>query len=153
MKKLLAVFSIMLITLSGCKGFDYDMMVCSYHGMQSLSYEVRYEQEKILNIAVVEYQDLRNVSDKEYEKQLKTIEKLRDEREEYSGIKTSLENNDREITLYTEINYEKYNCNKDSLSLLQVKLQKKDFKDVQTLREKLLQNRFDCDEIVAKDQQ
>lgn len=153
MKKIFALALLTLVTLSGCDTFDYDMMVCGYHGMGSLTYEIRYKDGDIKNIAVVEYQDLRSVSDETYEKQLENIEKLRKRRERYDGIKTSLEDNEKEVTLYTEIDYTKYDCNKDKLSLLQIKLQKKDFKDVNTLRDKLLSNTFECDEIVGKNEQ
>lgn len=153
MKKLFILALLALVTLSGCDTLDYDMMVCGYHGMDSLKYEIRYKDNDIKNIAVVEYQDLRSVSDETYEKQLENIEKLRERRERYDGIKTSLEDNEKEVTLYTEIDYSKYDCNKDKLSLLQIKLQKKDFKDVKTLRDKLLSNSFECDEIVVKNEQ
>ena len=75
MKKLIGLLLCFLM-LSGCESLDYEMMVCKYQGMNSLYYEIRYKEDEIRDIIVVEYLDLKDVPEQVYKERLDYFEKL-----------------------------------------------------------------------------
>ena len=91
MKKLIGLLLCFLM-LSGCESLDYEMMVCKYQGMNSLYYEIRYKEDEIRDIIVVEYLNLKDVPEQVYKERLDYFEKLQKIMERYAGIDAYLEN-------------------------------------------------------------
>lgn len=148
MKKLIGLLLCFLM-LSGCESLDYEMMVCKYQGMNSLYYEIRYKEDAIRDIIVVEYLDLKDVPEQVYKERLDYFEKLQKIMERYAGIDAYLENDGKELSLKTVVDHEKYDCYKDSLDLFKVDLVEGDFDSVETLRNKFVTSTMECDVLVS----
>lgn len=148
MKKI-AVFFLCLILLSGCNSIDYDMMVCSFRNNLDVRYEVRYKDNQIMDIAIVEYLNLNYISEKGYKDRIKHIRKVLKNRDEQKGIKTYLRDDNKEVMMKTVVDINKYNCYHDGLSLFHIDIEKGDLENIEVLRNKLISKSGSCDEIVT----
>ena len=148
MKKLM-IFIVCVLLLSGCSVFDYEMMVCNYNNSPTTTYEIRYTDKKIRDIMIVEQIDLSNLSQKDYNNQLRRLRNATNVIGYARGIDTYLEENGTDITKKIVINIKSYNCINDRLGLIPIELSEDDLASVEALRTRLVENSFACDVLVT----
>lgn len=153
MKKIMTVLLICVFLLCGCENFNYDLMVCNYHGMESLKYEIRYWKDEILSIASVEYLDLREFNDEFFESRMQYLKNDANVLGYYRGIETYIEEDDREITRRIVVDIEKYDCINDRFGIIQADLEEADLESVEALRNKLMNSGCECDVLVTTEAQ
>lgn len=152
MKKLITFIACVFL-LCGCEDFNYDLMVCKYHGMESLKYEIRYAQDKVLSITSVEYLDLREFNDALFKSRMQYLKNDANVLGYYRGIEAYIEEDNREITRRMVVDVDKYDIINDRFNLFLVDFVEEDFASVEALRNKLVESGNECDVLVTTHEQ
>lgn len=147
MKKWIMAILILLST-TGCKDFDFDTMVCTLSS-QKTSYEIKYRNEEIIGLSLVEEKDFTHLSEDNFDTLVEQLENLTDKRNEIEGINESMQVDGRWITITMDVDYEEYDVEADILNIFKSDLKKKDFDSISILREVLIQAGFTCDPVAT----
>lgn len=142
-----SIIVLMVLFLSGCDAFDFEMLTCKYKQTYT-TYEIQYKEEVIKGFTIIREIDLTSLSEENFDLYVEEVEKTADLHSDVKGIDESIEIDQRLITIHIDVDYHDYNVMKDELVLFSVRFEEDDFKDVETLRNKLIQNEYSCDEIV-----
>lgn len=148
MKKIGLVL-MMLVCLSGCGEFDFDMLTCKYKQTYT-TYEISYKNGSVKDFSIIKDIDLSTLSDENFDLYVKDAEKIADMHNEEKGIEEEVIVNQKVVTIRIDVDYRDYNVMKDELTLFSVRFEEDDFQDVETLRNTLIENGYACDEIVVK---
>lgn len=137
-----------LCFLTGCNDFNFDTMVCSLN-TQKTSYEIKYRDEKVIGLSLVEEKDFTQFSEDDFNRVIEQLENLTNKHNDIKGIEESMEVDGRWVTITMIVDYEEYDVEQDILNIFKSDLKQSDFETVSTLRNVLMQAGFTCDPIAT----
>lgn len=150
-KKLMLLILAMCMC-SGCFLFENEnMMVCDYNQLANYqNYEVYYEGNKITSFKIITTYDFTKLSKAEMDVKEKELKSNIKRYNKFDGIEAALVVDLEVMTTTVDIDFDTYNILMDPLVFFSFPFEKLDLRSPKSLRNKLQDNNFKCDELVDK---
>ncbi|OCN06143.1 hypothetical protein A4S06_00060 [Erysipelotrichaceae bacterium MTC7] len=147
MKKYITIVCIfiLLVSTSGCKLIDGEKMICSF---KTNNYEINYRGTNITQVRISRQYIYEGDFQAKVEEKKKQIEEYEKKILRNPGITSEIVLDRAMVEHIITVELDGYDYEHDPFHLFDVPLTEADVKNVETLRERLVDQDFNCDPIV-----